>query len=577
MKKLLSVFVALVLVFASCVQSIAEDALSVTAQYDPVQKVVRLSGYSNGNVNIVLTEADVDVHGLDADNLPVDFFALETYGNFIYTFVMPRDASSGKYDIYLGGSSGNVKTSFMYYDGDKADDLVSQLKEKNGLSEYKKFIVDNASELGIDETDSFYTDNFENGVSLLYNCGDGFDDCKTFISALYKYLAISDMKGRTNEEISELLCDYETNLGFDYYKDFENNSDYPANVKEETLSLFSSSDYYRNFEFVKEEIADASFADVLKQMTILARVRLSESYGELQSVYEKYLSDILRSDKRYTDDRAKEVFKILIKKEFNELPDLVSNFESALDTIGMSSSDKQSSRPSGSGGGGGGSVSYPSSAPVNTAPDPLESLASDTENTDERGFTVSALLSGDVNFVDLPADHWSYKAVSSLASSGIIAGYEDGSFLPDNGITRAEFAKLMVTAFKFTGSKEKIFDDVENGAWYADFVNIAADNELINGYDGKFRPNDRIKRQDAILIAYRCAQRVGVAYSGTYDFDDIYDADSYAWPAIFSLAANKVISGDNANCVNPQSEITRAEAAQLIYGLINDVYIKLKQ
>lgn len=574
MKKILATIIAVALIMAVALPCGAEGT-SITAQYDPVEMIVKLSGFAKGNANVILAQVGSDAGEFNAEKLPVDFFTLKTYGNFIYSFTMPKAAAAGKYDIYLKDNSDTVKTSFIYYDGTEADNLVAQLKQKNELSEYRQFIKSNAAKLGIDETDSIYIQNIDNGAALLFNCGDEFTDCKTFISALYKYLAISDMQGESTEEIIKLLKKYEDNLGFDYIDDFENNSAYSDGARTNALSLLSSTDYYKSYSYLKAKKTSVSFMDVLDKLTVMARVKSAGSYVELQSVYETYLSDILNSDTRYTKDNAKSTFQKLIKKNFTELGDIEKNFTSALteaiSTLGNTTGDIVVNKPAG------GTVSYSGTPPVNTSSDPLVSAVGGNVNTNEKGYTVSKLQTGDVSFVDLQTDHWSYKAVSSLSASGIISGYQDGSFLPDNSITRAEFAKLMTTAFKFTGSKEKRFSDVDDNAWYSDFVNVAADNELINGYEGNFMPEDKIKRQDAILIAYRCAQRVGVTYSGTYNFDDMYDADTYAWPAIFSLAANKVISGDDTNCVNPQSEITRAEAAQLIYGLVNDICVKLEK
>lgn len=578
MKKILIMILVMVFAVTLAFPCVAQE-MSITAQYDPAEMIVRLSGFAKGNTNVILAEVGSGATDFSENNLPVDFFTLKTYGNFIFTFTMPQNAPAGKYDIYLSGDNATAKTSFIYYDGAEADNLVVQLNQIKDLGEFKEFIKSNAAKLGVDETDSLYIQNIDKGAELLFECGDEFTDCKTFISKLYKYFAISDMHGKNTEEIVKIIKNYEDNLEIDYLKDFENNSDYSEEVRIGALELLSLTDYYQSYSFVRGDDISASFKDVLKMHTVLARVKMSQSYEELQSVYETHLSDIVDADERYTKDNAKAVFKLLIKKDFTQLSHLEDNFASALTNV-IDSSEKEtdnknssSSKPGSSGGG----VSYPSNSPVNTSQDPIVSNDASNKNADEKGFTVTKLQIGDVNFGDLPNNHWSYKAVSSLAVSGIISGYEDGNFLPDNKITRAEFAKLMVSAFKFTGSKAERFSDVEDGAWYAEFVNVAADNSLINGYEGNFRPGEKIKRQDAILIAYRCSQRVGVNYSGTYNFDDMYDADTYAWPAIFSLAANKIVLGDDTNCVNPQSEITRAEAAQLIYGLVNDICIKLNK
>ena len=107
--------------------------------------IVKLSGFAKGNTNVILAQVGSDAGEFDAEKLPVDFFTLKTYGNFIYSFTMPKAAAAGKYGIYLKDNSDTVKTSFIYYDGTEADNLILLLKEITDLQEYKDFIRTNAA------------------------------------------------------------------------------------------------------------------------------------------------------------------------------------------------------------------------------------------------------------------------------------------------------------------------------------------------------------------------------------------------------------------------------------------------
>ena len=113
------------------------------------------------------------------------------------------------------------------------------------------------------------------------------------------------------------------------------------------------------------------------------------------------------------------------------------------------------------------------------------------------------------SYSDVGPDDWFNNAVSTLSGMGILGGYEDGTFRPDAGITRAEFAKIAVSFFKYKDiAAENIFADVAPGSWYESFIAAAAEIGLIEGYgDGTFRPNSSITRAEACTIINRTLNR----------------------------------------------------------------------
>ena len=113
-----------------------------------------------------------------------------------------------------------------------------------------------------------------------------------------------------------------------------------------------------------------------------------------------------------------------------------------------------------------------------------------------------------VSFTDVPADAWYAKAVNTLGSLGIIAGIGNNQFAPERSITRAEFT---VIAMRFTNlglDGENPFSDVPDDAWYFDYVVRAAQYGWIGGYsDGTFRPNNTITRAEVTTIVNRMLGR----------------------------------------------------------------------
>ena len=115
------------------------------------------------------------------------------------------------------------------------------------------------------------------------------------------------------------------------------------------------------------------------------------------------------------------------------------------------------------------------------------------------------------DFSDVSADSWYNQTVSTLASMGILKGYEDGSFRPNAPITRAEFGAIATRFFAETGATYEpgTFSDVTGDEWYANAIQDAVNLGLIGGYeDGTVRPNNNITRAEACAIVNRTLGRV---------------------------------------------------------------------
>lgn len=117
----------------------------------------------------------------------------------------------------------------------------------------------------------------------------------------------------------------------------------------------------------------------------------------------------------------------------------------------------------------------------------------------------SLLLDKDVkitkSFSDVPADAWYAKAVNTLSSLGMLGGYPDGTFRPDAPITRAEFAAIALAFAYDPASASCSYTDVSASAWYYTYVAQATTYGWIGGYpDGSFRPNNSITRAEVAVI-----------------------------------------------------------------------------
>ena len=155
-------------------------------------------------------------------------------------------------------------------------------------------------------------------------------------------------------------------------------------------------------------------------------------------------------------------------------------------------------------------------------------------------------------------DHWAKSQIENFADKGYIGGYDDNTFKPNNNITRAEFVKTVNKYFGYTESGEENFTDVNENAWYYKDICIGIRAGYINGYqDGTFRPNEPISRQEAASIVRTIT---GLTGEGTLKFVDHEKIGSWALKSVYALAENNIMGGYEDNTFRPQNKITRAEA-----------------
>ena len=175
-------------------------------------------------------------------------------------------------------------------------------------------------------------------------------------------------------------------------------------------------------------------------------------------------------------------------------------------------------------------------------------------------------------FADV-ADHWSKEAVNDMGSRLVISGYDEDTFAPDQDITRAEFTTIVVRAMGLRNPDTAIaFSDVKTNAWYYETVRLGSEYGLINGYeDQTFRPNDKITREEAMTIIGRA---MDVARMGTdisegelqeqlSNYTDSRDIDDWAKESTALCIINGIVKGFEGK-LTPNSNITRAETAAMV-------------
>src|SRR5665648_220629 len=154
--------------------------------------------------------------------------------------------------------------------------------------------------------------------------------------------------------------------------------------------------------------------------------------------------------------------------------------------------------------------------------------------------------------------HWAQTTIQSWVDNGLIKGYPDGTFKPDNNITRAEFITLVNRAFEYTKTAPISFTDVNQNAWYASAIGVAVEAGYISGYpDGTMKPENPISREEAATIIMRIKNLVAnPAAVSVYT-----DASSITWGKgeIGAVTAAKIMQGYPDGSFMPRGLITRAE------------------
>ncbi|MGB4171911.1 MAG: S-layer homology domain-containing protein [bacterium] len=167
--------------------------------------------------------------------------------------------------------------------------------------------------------------------------------------------------------------------------------------------------------------------------------------------------------------------------------------------------------------------------------------------------------------------HWAEGIIEGWRFIGFVAGYPDGTFRPDQPVTRAEMAILInrVLGIKEEGGEE-VFSDVPAGAWYSAEVAAASKTGIISGYgDGTFRPNNKITRQElAVLIA----GLLGLQEAFEDQFSDQQAIAPWAREAVEAVAAAGILVGYPDGTFRPAAFLTRAEALAVIDNTYEAAY-----
>jgi len=193
-------------------------------------------------------------------------------------------------------------------------------------------------------------------------------------------------------------------------------------------------------------------------------------------------------------------------------------------------------------------------------------------------------------FADVKSSDWFASYVNEAVLMGITNGVDDNHFAPSANVSRAQFACMIARVALYRNGSlviagDSTFDDLAEDTWYTDEVKWAADKTVVQGYAGKFSPNDNVTRQDLITMLYRYAKAEDIApealaslhgYAGTDDLA-AYAEDAMSWAISAGLIDGRPCEVDEENGIYfgdlaPKGTATRAEAVKILVSFLNKPY-----
>lgn len=177
--------------------------------------------------------------------------------------------------------------------------------------------------------------------------------------------------------------------------------------------------------------------------------------------------------------------------------------------------------------------------------------------------------------------HWAAETVSGLVSKGIISGYEDSTFRPDNLITRAECSVIMARAFALADGGQATLSAFKDAAdipfWASGKVAAAVEAGLLNGYpeaDGTktFMPNKQVTRVELATILSRVVtQKLGAQTPAASTFTDLSSIPAWGLDGVNIAADKGLVNGYPDGTFMPEKAVTRAEASAMIDRLLKAI------
>ncbi len=460
-------------------------------------------------------------------------------GDFEFSFDVALP--SGRYTAYLGTRDKQFEPyTFAYVSNEDFIQMAKIIKTVD--ADRLEQIITDKSEcyvIGISEEEAKAVNVKDFAVVLqktlntLPFSGDNRDEAWLTVDKAYFVQMLNESK------IADIYKEEEKVTGFadsgiaEYYKKYTLSNNFAADFTKR-LSGRSFGSY-------------SAYKEALPEAFVLTMVKNPSGVGDVEEIVKAFQGDIGIS---ITSSTPATVWNKLAGNDYANYAALKNAFDSYVrggSGIGSSGSP--------GGGGSSGSVGIKASVPatgnsVNSVPNP----------------SIPVNIFDDIEDVE-----WARDAIVTLAEKSIVSGIGGGKFNPNGNVTREQFTKIVVGAFVPEAEIVALpFKDVSADAWYTEYIAKAYGKEIVGGMgDGSFGVGMNITRQDMCVMIYNAARALGMNFELSEDtFADDSLISDYAKEAVYALKKAGAVNGINNDEFGPLGFATRAQAAKIIYFLI---------
>lgn len=539
--KIKELFISICTALCFCTTGYATEITSVS--FDGNELTITGKGDEKHAILKIIPENSED----NIDNIVV-LKGIETSadGKITVSAIMPE--VSGDYSMVLKSGATDTK-KFKYANNIDRQNLIDKLNADGTdifalFEEESSSVILNNFGVNVELYNSFPEEQKKECVNLFSENGEiSAENIKEKINTAINLAAV-------NNGIKITQCLSDLGLEFENVK-YESVSD--TQLRAWIEKLIAANVKYQSLEDMKNEY---------KTSNILYLINTAK-YNEYDNLFIKYDSDI-----KMTEENCYKLAKQMSTAGQSKVNELLKNALSAspaesiaaLKNVYQNAQQAAAVAQNGNTGGGGtsgGSSSGNKSSAAGGVP----------TNGNVTGKKDEYIALNDINDAK-----WAADEINFLNKKKIISGYEDNTFRPNNAITREEFVTVIINAVGIVPIEnlENHFEDVKKDAWYEKFVITAVNQGYVSGIgETVFGTGENISRQDAAAIVYRVIKDIEREKTREYsEFADAGTISDYAKEAVKCMYEYSIINGSDGNMFNPKNNLTRAEAAKMIYNAL---------
>ena len=432
----------------------------------------------------------------------------------------------GDNDTVFGGS-------LLHYIGETSSD-------ENG-----KFVI----KFSLNKTDNYI-------LRIKDVSGDIFDKPIQYLGeADNGIVLIKEINSGDDNRIKKAIDDFDFAFNGKKWSDFKNSSieRWLVDCIKKNIAYENSAKFQKDFNMMVAlyYINNANVASIVKEC---------DKYSSLLGI--SHNAEVSKFTNNATDEQKRTLVKQLSSKPAQNTQMLVNAITDALNT--------QSNQGGGSSGGGSGS----SGGNNNSGNKGMGFVGVQSPQTNpSNSVKTDNIQEVKISFSDLEQASWAREAVEFLASRGVVSGDGNGHFRPNDKVTREEFVKMVLAANDIPGDNTRTaFLDVLEKDWFYPYIGAAKKTGIISGISNNiFGVRLKITRQDAAVVIVRAADYSGKKLSSKIEFTDFLDQSNisdYAVDSVKRLYESGIVKGMEDGNFYPKESCTRAEAAKMIYGIL---------